>query len=128
MPGRRVRGRPRLFVHGRKGIELGKPMPRSPYSTRPTVEAFWSVDIRELGPGKSLKSGLTGTWRWFRGDQLTYSIDFKIEANDLLLHHGDRNILQRVPLTRTACALGGQRAWFRCRCGRRVAILYADDL
>ena len=31
---------------------------------------------------------------------------------------------QRVPLTWTRCPFGGQRPWFRCCCGRRVAILY----
>jgi hypothetical protein len=41
-------------------------------------------------------------------------------------------IEQRVPITWTACHLGGRRAWFRCTvyssgryCGRRVALLYS---
>jgi hypothetical protein len=42
-----------------------------------------------------------------------------------------RPVEQRVPITWTACHLGGRRAWFRCPvysngryCGRRVALLY----
>jgi len=29
-----------------------------------------------------------------------------------------------LPLAWTPCYFGGKRPWFRCRCGRRVAILY----
>jgi hypothetical protein len=42
-----------------------------------------------------------------------------------------KSVEQRVPITWTACHLGGRRAWFRCAvysngryCGRRVALLY----
>jgi hypothetical protein len=35
-----------------------------------------------------------------------------------------KDVRQRIPLTWTACAFGSQRPWFRCPCGRRVAILY----
>jgi hypothetical protein len=32
---------------------------------------------------------------------------------------------QNVSLAWTACTLGGRRPWFRCRCDRRVALLYS---
>jgi hypothetical protein len=42
-----------------------------------------------------------------------------------------KSVHQRVPITSTACHLGGQRPWFVCpgfsdsqNCGRRVALLY----
>jgi hypothetical protein len=42
-----------------------------------------------------------------------------------------KSVQQRVPISLTACHLGGQRAWFVCSvyrngrcCGRRAAILY----
>jgi hypothetical protein len=55
-------------------------------------------------------------------------MQFKIEGNVVVLEYLSDNsaqIDQRVPLIWTSCALGGQRPWFHCRCGRRVAILYA---
>lgn len=100
----------------------------SSYS-RPTVEAYRSIDIRDIRP-KLLKPGLAGSWRWFRAGVPTGSIQFKIEGNVVLLEYlsdSGAQIHQPVPLTWTSCALGGQRPWFRCRCGRRAAILYPID-
>ena len=62
-------------------------------------------------------------------------VDSRTEPDAILLIYRSRrrganewkDVRQRVPLTWTVCALGGQRPWFRCRCGRRVAILYAFD-
>ena len=35
-----------------------------------------------------------------------------------------KSVERRVPITWTACHLGGRRPWFICPCGRRVAVLY----
>jgi hypothetical protein len=107
-------------------------MAKYAYGRRPTVEAYKAIDVREIGPGKSLRPGLSGTWRWSRNGEPTGSVDFRIEGDAVeltyrLRSHGAvewRDIEQRIPLTWTACALGGRRPWFRCRCGRRVAVLY----
>jgi hypothetical protein len=99
----------------------------SSYSRRPTVEAFRSIDIRDIRP-KLLKRGLVGSWKWSRAGEPTGSMQFKIEGNVVLLEYLsdiDTQIHQHVQLTWTSCALGGQRPWFRCRCGRRAAVLYA---
>ena len=76
--------------------------------------------------------GRRGLSRWSRNGEPTGSVDFRTEHDAVVLMYRFRlrgttewkDIRQRVPLTWTACALGGRRPWFRCRCGRRVAILY----
>ena len=67
------------------------------------------------------------------------SISVQTEADAVLLTFRHRSwgetewqsVEQRVPITWTACHLGGRRSWFRCTgytggrsCGRRVALLY----
>jgi hypothetical protein len=65
------------------------------------------------------------------------SIRLSAEANAVLLAFQTEDgalVRQRVPLTRTACRMGGERPWFICdvvvdgkRCGRRCAVLYVTD-
>jgi hypothetical protein len=114
---------------------LGERMARCAHGGRPTVEAYKAIDVREIRPSKLLRSGLSGSWKWSRNGEPTGLVDFRIEHDTVVLIYGFRSrgatewkyIRQRVPLTWTACALGGRRPWFRCRCGRRVAILYGFD-
>jgi hypothetical protein len=95
-------------------------MARPAYGGRPTCEGCKSVDVRP------------------RGGEPSGSINVCTEDDAVVLmfharrgHAEWKSVEQRVPITWTACHLGGRRAWFRCPvysngryCGRRVALLY----
>jgi hypothetical protein len=110
-------------------------MARYAFGGLPIVEDYKAIDVRDLQRKDLLRPGLSGRWNWSRNGEPTGSVDFKTEHDAVVLMYRFRlrgttewkDVRQRVPLTWTACALGGQRPWFRCRCGRRVAILYAFD-
>jgi hypothetical protein len=104
------------------------------YSTCPTtLDDFQSIDLRYLRRQKLLKPGYSGSLRWSRGGQETASIRFIVGFDDITLSYRVRDrasgnwedILEPVPLLRTAQPLGGERLWFACpRCCRRCAVLY----
>ena len=98
-----------------------------------------SLDVRYLHREGLLMSGRWFTLRWLRGDRETGSIRGAVEGNvraeRVILLYRHRNgpggewedVGEPVPLSWTACNLGGERPWFICPgagCGRRVAILY----
>ena len=103
-------------------------MARYAFGGRPICERRSSVDIRALRRRCSLFPGLT-----FSQD-FTGSVSIVTEHDALMLIYSVqrpgttelRPARQRVAITWTDCALGGRRPWFRCACGRRVAILYAS--
>ena len=76
---------------------------------------------------------------WTCGGEPSGNIGVRTETNAIVLTYRSRRygddewkpIEQRVPITWTACHLGGRRPWFVCSvyssgryCGRRVAVLY----
>jgi hypothetical protein len=114
-------------------------MPRYAYG-RDTCEGCASLDIRRLRRENLLQPGRRSGWSWSRGGAPAGDIQIEIEDGAALLTYRARqyagqewrDIRQRVPITWTACTLGGRRPWFLCAvyangryCGRRVAILYA---
>jgi hypothetical protein len=109
--------------------------PRYALGGRPIVEDYKAIDVRDLQRKDLLRPGLSGRWNWSRNGEPTGSVDFKTEHDAVVLMYRFRlrgttewkDVRQRVPLTWTACALGGRRPWFCCPCGRRVAILYGFD-
>jgi hypothetical protein len=113
-------------------FDNGELMARYAFGGRPTVESCKALDVRVMQRMDLLQPGASGTSRWSRNGEPTGSVDFRTEPDAIVLIYRSRlrgstewkDIRQRVPLSWTACALGGRRPWFRCRCGRRVAILY----
>lgn len=107
-------------------------MARYAFGGRPIVEDYKAIDVRFMQRKDFLQPGTSGTLRWSRNGEPTGLVNFRTEHDALVLRYRFRlrgatewkDVRQRVPLTLTACALGGRRPWFRCRCGRRVAILY----
>jgi hypothetical protein len=101
---------------------------RVAYGGRPICERRSSVDIRTLRRRCSLYPGLS-----FSQD-FTGSVGVETGLDAVTLVYSVQRpgttewkpARQRVAITWTACALGGRRPWFRCACGRRVAILYAS--
>ena len=78
--------------------------------------------------------GLSFSCSWIRGEEPFGSINVRTETDAVVLMYrarswGDadwKSVERRVPITWTACRLGGHRPWFVCGryCGRRVAALY----
>ena len=114
-------------------------MARPAYGGRPTCEGCKSIDVRRWHRDGRLHAGQYFSWSWTRGGEPSGSISVRTEPDAVVLMFRSRNwrdsewksVEQRVPITWTACRLGGRRPWFVCSvycggryCGRRVALLY----
>ena len=114
-------------------------MARPAYGGRNTCESCISIDVRRWHRQGRLQAGQYFSWSWTRGGEPAGSIRARTEWDAVVLIYRSRgwgatewkSIEQRVPITWTACHLGGQRPWFVCAvysngryCGRRAAILY----
>jgi len=108
------------------------------YGTNDTTDDYRSIDVRRWQRDGFLTPGRTFGWQWTRHDEVTASIQVRVETDRvcLIYRHKSRSgewIDENYPvgLNWTACNLGGQRPWFRCPargCGRRVAILYGGGI
>jgi hypothetical protein len=98
-----------------------------------------SIDVRRWHREGLLRAGQHFSCSWTCGGEPSGSISVRAEGGVVVLMFRSQSwqdsewkaIEQRVPITWTACHLGGRRAWFRCSvytggqyCGRRVALLY----
>ena len=111
-----------------------------PYgSGRVTCESCISIDVRRCHREGRLRPGLFFSWSWTCNGEPFGDIKVRTEADAVVLMYRARSyggaewksVEQRVPITWTACHLGGHRPWFICSvysngryCGRRVALLY----
>jgi hypothetical protein len=106
---------------------------------RPTCEGCRSIDVRRWRREGRLLEGQHFSYSWTCVGKPFGSIRVRTEEDAVVLVFSSRRaqdsdwkyVEQRVPITWTACHLGGRRAWFRCAvysdgryCGRRVALLY----
>jgi len=114
-------------------------MARPAYGGRLTCEGCASIDVRRWHREGRLWAGQRFSSSWTCGGEPSGSISVRTEVDAVVLMFRSRSwqdsewksVEQRVPITWTACHLGGRRAWFRCSvysggryCGRRVALLY----
>src|SRR5215472_12231414 len=110
-----------------------------PFGGRRTCESCISIDARRWQRERRLCPGLSFSTAWTSGGEPVGSINVRSEIDAVVLMYRARtsaeadwkSVEQRVPITWTACHLGGHRPWFVCRgsssgryCGRRVAVLY----
>lgn len=92
------------------------------------VEDCRRLDVRELQRAGVLSAPWRGGWEWrdAQSKELNAAIGLNTSHSWLRISYSinDVFIADHVPLARTACALGGERPWFRCPgCDRRVALL-----
>jgi hypothetical protein len=113
-------------------------MARPAYGGRPTCEERRRIDVRVWHRQGRLKAGKFFVSAWACGGEPCGRVLARSEADVVLLVALQREIQgkprpfsQRVPITWTACHLGGKRPWFLCggvtkgrACGRRAAVLY----
>ena len=104
-----------------------------------TCESCISIDARRWQRQGRLCPGLSFSCSWNWGEEQFGSINVRTKTDAVVLMYRARgwrdadwkSVERRVPITWTACRLGGQRPWFVCPrssggryCGRRVALLY----
>jgi hypothetical protein len=127
---------PNDFDYSARLSKMGRPYG----SGRATCESCKSIDVRRWHRQGKLHAGQCFPWAWSRGGEPAGNINVRTEADAVTLIYRSRSpgdsewksVEQRVPITWTACHLGGRRPWFVCSvysggryCGRRVALLYA---
>ena len=114
-------------------------MARQALGGRATCESCTSIDVRQWHRQGRLYPGQQFAWSWRCGGQSAGSISVRVESAAVVLSYrcsgsGSnewKSIQQKVPISLTACHLGGVRPWFICSvycdgryCGRRAAVLY----
>ena len=107
-------------------------MAGSAFGRRATCESRKSIDIRRFHREGRLQAGRLFSWLWTRGNEPSGRIYIHTGPDALVLIYRWRSwgaaewetVVQRVPISWTGCHLAGQRPWFVCSCGRRVAVLY----
>lgn len=89
------------------------------------------VRLAEFKKSKCFTSGQSYSWQWSRNGERVASIGFTITDSFIRFMYsikgGENNLLhvnKIIPLTFTSCNFGGQRKWFLCDCGRKVATMY----
>ena len=107
---------------------------------RATCEGCMSIDVRRWHREGLLRAGQRFAHALTWVGEPTEGIRVLTKTDAVVLVFGSRRwgggygqfITQRVPITWTPCAFGGQRPWFRCDvysrgryCGRRVALLHS---
>jgi hypothetical protein len=110
-----------------------------PYGGAPTCEMCQWIDVRSWHREGRLRAGQCFSYSWTCGGEPWGSINVRTEPSAVVLsfcaHDPEsdewKTIDQRVPVTWTACYLGGHRPWFCCtaysngrRCDRRVAKIF----
>lgn len=102
------------------------------WSSKATTGESKAFDIRALKKWGALKAGYAGSYSWSRGNEPIGDIRYRVGHSEITLNYRVRmyeedweTVEQYIPLTSTGCNYGGQRPWFICHCGKRVAILYA---
>lgn len=106
-------------------------------STKQTVEHCRSIDVRRWAKGGMLECGAAFTTFWGAStlEEATASISVQVLDGALELRYTQSSYYsdevsrrQTVPLTYTACHIGGKRVWFKCpRCYTRRAKLYLGN-
>jgi hypothetical protein len=106
---------------------------------RSICENCLSLDVRQLHREGRLLAYQSFPLSWRCGDEPLGNINVRSEHDLLILRFQVKDAIgsdlklveQNVPIVWTACALGGQRPWFRCTavsagigCNRRAAKIY----
>ena len=97
-------------------------------SDNPKIEDCNSLDANQLNRGGCLKNGWSGTTTWSRNGVKISSIGMRATADYLHLGYSSKqygSVIQPIPIERLPCRFGGSRAYFRCKCSKRVVKLYS---
>ena len=99
-------------------------------SHKPKVEECISLDSNQLNRDGCLKNGWNGSKVWTRNGAKISSIGMRATADHLYLGYKSElygSVIQPVQIERMPCRYGGSRAYFKCKCDRRVIKLYCAN-
>jgi hypothetical protein len=93
------------------------------------IEDYLKIDVRHWQRDSLLSPGNFFTWTWLRNNEPFAKVAVLVQDGSATLSYRSKleYVRQSVKLATSACHLGGYRYWFRCGCGKRVAILYAGS-
>jgi hypothetical protein len=98
------------------------------HSIQPKIEECNSLDTNQLQRNGCLENGWNGTMTWSRNGVKISSIGIHASNNSLHLSYCTKEyvtVSQSVTIERLPCRFGGSRAYFRCKCSKRVINLYS---
>ena len=108
------------------------------FGAKSKAEDLRTIDVRRWAREGMLVAGYSGVWHWIREGKSVASIQMRAHVDQVMLTYrhrtGDAEWKDEeyfVRVVRTACNLGGSRAWFLCpvsSCNRRVAVLYGGGI
>ena len=99
--------------------------------TRTTTEGLPRLDVRALAWAGALEPVTTATVTW--GQDVSVSTEVPAAGADVVIvryrarrvHSHWLDLEEVVPISRSACTVGGTRVWWTCPgCGNRRAVLY----
>ena len=97
-------------------------------SNNPKIEDCNSIDANQLNRDSCLKNGWYGTTTWSRNGVKISSIIMRASTESLHLSYCTEEygtVYQSLAIERLPCRFGGSRAYFRCKCSKRVVKLYS---
>ena len=98
-----------------------------------TTSDMQTLDVRTMQRAGQLQADHWFSWSWSERGEVVATLTGKVETDRVILHHRRKaegawaSMDYPVPLVWTPCHYGGQRAWWLCGCGRRVAVLYVGN-
>jgi hypothetical protein len=101
-----------------------------------TTGDMHTLDVRRLQRDGLLTPGASFGWQWTRNGNKLASINIMVDSASVTLGYRTKqpdgtwlDMDYPVRIERTACNLGGSRAWWLCPCcGRRVAVIYGGKI
>lgn len=113
---------------GTGGMRTGAGRPGS----KAKAEHLHRIEVGQWARRGYLRGPCTFSWVWHRDGERTGAISVYVDSpGRARLVYGitkdgeTRDASQKLGIVSTACALGGQRAWFACPlCSRRAGVLY----
>jgi hypothetical protein len=97
--------------------------------TRPICEACKSIDIRWIYREGRLHAGKLFVLPWIQAGKPCGQAHVVVGDDAIIIVCSECiPVIQRVPISWTACHFGGRRPWFECPyCRRRSAVIYIGD-
>ena len=100
-------------------------------NVRISTESLLCIRLADLKKNKCLKPGRSYLLHWSRDGEKFASVRFTVgycstSFEYIIKDNADKplTVSRTIPLTFTPCHFGGNRKWFCCSCGRKVATIF----
>jgi len=93
-----------------------------------TVESSRFISVLEFARRGYFRNPQRISWVWLRDGKVTAIAVIEIGRKELEIRWlGSTQSAQQIGINWTRCRFGGQRPWFRCRCGKSVIRVYSSS-